>query len=177
MWAENAAVLRYTQFAYTYETTRRRINNTATPKPGSFDEEWAKLDLAPTVLRGKADLQETSLIVMSVKKEIEISAKLLTRTIIAPFGCEEVKITLGEEEDQSAGRLVVPNFQMGGRVKSKDIRVQGGIRSEMTRREKTADRRNPCRRILIRLDKTTIRLRQTVCQAWISISLKILKSG
>ena len=30
----NAAVLQYTQFAYTDETKRRRISNTATPKPG-----------------------------------------------------------------------------------------------------------------------------------------------
>ena len=33
----NAAVLQYTQFAYTDNTTRRRMNNTATPKPGRFD--------------------------------------------------------------------------------------------------------------------------------------------
>ena len=35
----NAAVLQYTQFAYTEEATRRRMSNTATPKPGRFDEE------------------------------------------------------------------------------------------------------------------------------------------
>ena len=40
----NAAVLQYTQFNYSDETTRRRMNNAATPKPGRFDEEWAKLD-------------------------------------------------------------------------------------------------------------------------------------
>ena len=51
----NAAVLQYTQFAYTDETTRGRMNNAATPKPGQFDEECAKLDLAPMVKRGKAD--------------------------------------------------------------------------------------------------------------------------
>ena len=33
-----AAVLQYTQFAYTDEATRRRMSNTATPKPGRFDE-------------------------------------------------------------------------------------------------------------------------------------------
>ena len=32
-----AAVLQYTQFAYTDESTRRRMNNTETPKPGKFD--------------------------------------------------------------------------------------------------------------------------------------------
>ena len=64
----NAAVLEYTQFAHTDETTSRRMNNTATPKPGQgFDEDWAKLDLAPIVMRGKADLPEASLILTSVK--------------------------------------------------------------------------------------------------------------
>ena len=57
----NAAVLQYTQFAYTDETTRRRMNNSVTPKPRRFDEEWAKLDLAPMFMRGKADLPEASL--------------------------------------------------------------------------------------------------------------------
>ena len=51
----NAALLQYTQFAYTDEKTRRRMNNAATPKPGRSDEEWAKLDLAPMVMRGKVD--------------------------------------------------------------------------------------------------------------------------
>ena len=35
----NAAVLQYTQLAYTDEATRRRMSKTATPKPGRFDEE------------------------------------------------------------------------------------------------------------------------------------------
>ena len=50
-----AAVLQYTQFAYVDESTRRRMSNAATQKPGRFEEECAKLDLAPTVMRGKAD--------------------------------------------------------------------------------------------------------------------------
>ena len=60
----NAAVLQYTQFAYTDEATRRRM------KPGRFDEEWAKLDLEPMIMRGKADLAEASLILTSVKPEL-----------------------------------------------------------------------------------------------------------
>ena len=64
------------------------MNNAATPKPGRFEEEWTKLDLAPTVMRGKADLQESALIVMGVKPELAISGNLLTRTALAPFGCE-----------------------------------------------------------------------------------------
>ena len=61
----NAAVLQYTQFAYTEETTRRWMSNAATPKPGRLDEEWAKLDQALIVMRGRADLQEASLIFKS----------------------------------------------------------------------------------------------------------------
>ena len=68
----NAAVLQYTQFAYTDETTRRRMNHTANPKPERFDEEWAKLDLAPMVMRGKADLPEVSLILTSVEPELTV---------------------------------------------------------------------------------------------------------
>ena len=106
----NAAVLQYTQFAYTDETMRRRVNNAATPKPGQFDEEWAKLDLAPMVMRGTADLQEASLTLTSVKPELMVGGTLQFRTMLAPFGCEEVKVMHGEEEDPSAGRLVVLKF-------------------------------------------------------------------
>ena len=35
--------------------------------------------------------------------------------MLAPFGCEEVKVMHGEEEDRSAGRLVVPKFPDGTR--------------------------------------------------------------
>ena len=95
----NAAVLQHTQFAYMDETTRRWMNNAATPKPERFDEEWAKLDLAPMVLGGKVDLQEASLISMSVKPELLVSGKLYNRTVLASFGCDEVKVMHGEEED------------------------------------------------------------------------------
>ena len=49
--------------------------------------------------------------------------------MLAPFGYEEVKVVHGEEEDQSAGRLIVPKFPDGARgeeqgVKSKDPQVQ-----------------------------------------------------
>ena len=43
------------------------MNNTATPKLGRFDEEWARLDLAPMIMRGKADLPDASQISTSVK--------------------------------------------------------------------------------------------------------------
>ena len=108
--SRNAAVMQHTKFTYTDELTRRRITNTITPKSGRFEEEWAKLDLASMNLRGKAAFEETALIVMIVKLELLISGKLLTRTALAPFGCEEVKIKQGEEEDKAAGRLVIPKF-------------------------------------------------------------------
>ena len=92
-----------------------RMSNAATPKNGRFDEEWAKLALSLIVMRGRADLQEASLILMSVKPELLVSGKLYTRTVLAPFRCEEVKVMHGEEEDRSAGRLVVPKFPDGTR--------------------------------------------------------------
>ena len=111
----NAAVLQYTQFAYTDEATRRRMSITATPKPGRFDEEWATLDLATMIMRGKADLPEASLILTSVKPELTVGGTLQTRTMLAPFGHEEVEVVRGEDEDQSADRLVVPKFPDGAR--------------------------------------------------------------
>ena len=35
--------------------------------------------------------------------------------MLAPFGYEEIKVVHGEEEDQSAGRLIVPKFPDGAR--------------------------------------------------------------
>ena len=92
----NAAVLQYTQFAYTDEATRRRMSNAATPKPGRFDEEWAKLDLAPMMIRGKAELPEASLILTSVKPELTVGGTLRTRTMLAPFGYEKIKVVRGD---------------------------------------------------------------------------------
>ena len=111
----NAAVLQYTLFAYMDKTTRNLMNNAATPKPGQFDEEWAKLDQASRVMRGRADLQEASLILIKIKSKLLVSGKLYTRTVLAPFGCKEIKILQGEEGDRSAGRLVVPKFPDGTR--------------------------------------------------------------
>ena len=161
----NSAVLQYAQFVYTDDSTRRRMTKAATPKPGKFEEEWTKLDTAPTVMRGKADLRQATLIVMSVKPELAMSGKLLTRTALAPFGCEENKIKHGEDEDKSAGRLVVPNFPDEMRSEEQGPLSSEGIRSETIWREKTVDRKNPCSRIPIKREKTTIRLRQVECPA------------
>ena len=75
-----------------------RMSIVATTKPRRFEEEKANLDLATMVMRSRADLQQAALIVMSVKKELAVSGKLLTRTAPAPFGCEEVKKKHGENE-------------------------------------------------------------------------------
>ena len=106
----NAAVLQHTQFAYTDQATRRRISNAATPKPGKFDKEWAKLDLAPMRMRGRVELPEASLILTSLKPELTVGGTLQTRTLLSPFGYEEVKIVYGEEEHQRTGRLIRPKF-------------------------------------------------------------------
>ena len=109
----NAAVLQYTQFAYTDQATRRQISNAATPKPGRFDEEWAGLGLLPMKMRDRTELPEASLILTSVKPELTVVGTLRTRTFLAPFGCEEIKKVYGEEEDRSAGTLIVPKFLEG----------------------------------------------------------------
>ena len=106
----NAAVLQYTRFAYTDQATRRRISNAATPKPGKFDEEWTGLGLAPMRMRGRTELPEASLILTSVKQEMKVGGILQTRTFLAPFGCEEIKVVHGEEEDKSACTLLIPRF-------------------------------------------------------------------
>ena len=106
----NAAVLQYTRFAYTDQATRRRISNAATPKPGRFDEELKGLGLAPMRMRGRTELPEASLILTSVKQEMKVEGILQTRTFLAPFGCEEIKVVHGEEEDRSAGTLLIPRF-------------------------------------------------------------------
>ena len=109
----NAAVLQHTQFVYTDHATRKRISNAVTPKSGGFDKDWAKLDLAPNRMRGRAELPESALILTSVKPELTVGGALQTRTSLAPFGHEEVKIIYVEEENLSAGRLVIPKFPEG----------------------------------------------------------------
>ena len=83
----NAAVLQYTRFAYTDQATRRRISN-------------------------RAELSEASLILTSVKPELTVGGTLRTRN----FGYEEIKKVYGDEEDQSAVRLIIPNFPKGART-------------------------------------------------------------
>ena len=126
----NAAVLQYTRFAYTDQSTRRRISNAATPKPGGFDKEWSGLGLAPMKMRGRTELPEASLILTSVKPELTVVGTLQTRTFIAPIGSEEIKMVHGEEEDRSAGTLIIPKFPEGA-----DTGKQGPSRSKRDKSE------------------------------------------
>ena len=112
----NAAVLQYTRFAYTDQTTRRRIGNAATPKAGAYDTEWTELNLAPMRMRGRAELPEASLILNSVKQGLTVGGTLQTRTFLAPFGYEEIKVAHRDEEDESAGRLIIPKFPEGAKT-------------------------------------------------------------
>ena len=136
----NAAVLQYTRFAYMDQATRRRISNAWTTKPGAFDTEWAELNLAPMKMRGRTELPEASLILTSVKLELTVGGTLRTRTFLAPFGCEEIKVVHGEEEDKSSGILISwytdQNFRNGPRLRSKDPQARKKIhQKEMMNRE------------------------------------------
>ena len=135
----NAAVLQYTRFAYTDQATRRRISNAATPKPGRFDEEWAGLGLAPMKMRGRTELSEASLILTSVKPELKVGGTLQARTFLAPFGCEEIKVVHGEEEDGSAGTLIIPKFPEGT---DNEKQVELNFRKGPTMRSKSSSKKD-----------------------------------
>ena len=55
------------------KSTRRKLSIAANPKSGRFEEERAKLDLEPSIMRGKSDLQEAALIVLIVRPELAIT--------------------------------------------------------------------------------------------------------
>ena len=64
-------------------------------------------------MRGKTELPEASLILTSVKSEMKAVGTLQTRTFLAPFGCEEIKVVHGEKQDRSAGTLIIPKLPEG----------------------------------------------------------------
>ena len=64
-------------------------------------------------MRGRNELPEAFLILNSVKQKLKVGGILQTRTFLAPFGCEEIKVVHGEEEDRSAGTLIIPRFPEG----------------------------------------------------------------
>ena len=141
------------------------MSNAATPKPGSFQEEWAKMELAIIVMRGRADLQEAALIVMSAKSELALSGKLLTRTALAPFFCcEEVKINYGENKDKSAGKLVVPKFPVETMNDEQGPSRSGKMKNETTKRKQTVNRKNRWNRIPTERERMTTQPQQGCVQ-------------
>ena len=82
-------------------------------EPGAFDTEWAELNLVLMRMRDRAELPEAYLILTSVKPELTMGGTLRMRTFLAPFGYEEIKVVYGEEEDRSAGLLIIPKFSKG----------------------------------------------------------------
>ena len=64
-------------------------------------------------MRGRTELSEASLILTSVKPELKVGGTLQARTFLAPFGCEEITVVHGEEEDGSTGTLIIPKFPEG----------------------------------------------------------------
>ena len=153
----NAAVLQYTRFAYTDQATRRRIINAATPKPEAFDTEWMELILAPMRMRGRAELPEASLILTNVKQELTVGGTLQTRTFLAPFGYEEIKVVNGEEEDEPTGKLIIPKFPEGAKTEKRGPSGSRDHQEEMMGREEAVDRRSLCKRIAIKQKKRMIK--------------------
>ena len=128
----------------------------------SRDKEWAQLNLVPMRMRGRAELPEASLILTSVKPELTVGGTLRTRTFLAPFGYEEIKIVYGEEEDQSAGRLIIPKFPKGARTEehgpsNSKHRSEGDDGQGGSRR---SEEEEPMQQIPIKLTRKTIRHRQ-----------------
>ena len=64
-------------------------------------------------MRGRTEQSEASLILTSVKPEFKEGGTLQARTFLAPFGCEEIKVVHGGEEDGSAGTPIIPKFPEG----------------------------------------------------------------
>ena len=110
------------------------------------------------VMRGNTELPEASLIVTSKKPGLTVGGTLQTRTMLAPFGHEEVRVVHGEEGDQSVGRLIVPKFPYGTRSEEQGPSKSGKNLEREEGREKAVDGRILCNRIPIKLGKKTIRL-------------------
>ena len=76
----------------------------------------------------------------------------------AGLGCEEIKVVHGEEEDGSAGTLIIPKFQWS----------EGDTgQKEMMDREEAVKRKNPCNKMQVKLVGKTTGHRQEEYPAWI----------
>ena len=91
-------------------------------------------------MRGKADLQDAEFIVLSLKPELAIAGKLLTRTALAPFGCKEALIKHEEKEDRSDSKLVVPKLPV---ETTNDEQGPSGSGKKEERHEKEKKYRQP----------------------------------
>ena len=86
--------------------------------------------------------------------------------MLAHFGCEEVKVVHGEEEDQSAGRLVVPEFPDGARDEEQGPSSSGkNPKGDDAGRKEDVNRKSLCNRIPIRPRKRTKRLPHAISSA------------
>ena len=90
-------------------------------------------------MRNKVDLQEASLIEMSVKPDLFVSGKLFTRTVLTHFSFEEIRILSGEEEYRTAGRLFVTKFTDGTRNEEQ------GFSSSMKDQKRDDEKEVDCR--------------------------------
>ena len=142
-------MLQLTQLVYVNEKTKRKMsNNVAIPKPGRSKQK-AKLDLMPSILRGKVDLQETALIILNVRSELATTEKLLTQNSLPTNGCERIAMRYGEREDQSAGKLLYRSYQSKlWKVLNKDLQVRDKIMNEMRKTTKTVSQRSRWNKIL-----------------------------
>ena len=99
-------------------------------------------------MRGRTELPEASLILTSVKPELTVVGTLQSRTFLAPFGCDEIKVVHGEEEDRSAGTLIIPKFPEGVDTESKDPHARRGISQKgMMDSEEAVKPKNPYKKI------------------------------
>ena len=94
---------------------------------------------------------------------------LQTRTFLAPFGYEEIKVVHGGEEDLSAGRLIIPKFPEGAKTEkqgpsnSKDTSEgddgQGGSRRSEEPMQQDTDQVEKKDEPLVSLPWNTVMLR------------------
>ena len=125
-------------------------------------------------MRGRTELPEASLILTSVKSEMKALGTLQARTFLAPFGCEEIKVVNGQEEDRSAGTLLIPRFP-----EEADNNEKGPSSSNQDKSERddgqggSRQTDEPMQQDQAGGESTGHR--QEECPAWISISSVILR--
>ena len=85
--------------------------------------------------------------------------KLLTKTALAPFICEEVVIRYRDREDQSAGVLVVLKLPLENMNETnKGLQDRGNVRSEVKKNKKTVSRKSQWSKILNKWERMMTKL-------------------